>query len=226
MDKLSPEGRGMGAVNTIIVKHSDTGQRHLRGENTDWKGTRACRIDDDVEQIIDSKHGLVLGAGGAARAACYALQSLGTLQISIVNRTERRSEAMASLFPDIKLIMYESLDEASEASEVVKQQPLQAIVACAGGRSHRGHHTTGLVLNVRCWDSCGDGLPPDTNGNDEISRQSPGMEDLQWHRRAQTASIRAVRTWDGAGYTQVDYACHHAGGTATTPGLTALSCGV
>jgi len=126
MDELTAEARGVGAVNTILVRHSTTGRRTLKGDNTDWKGIRACITNSGVE-ISTSTSAMVLGAGGAARAACYALQSLGIAQVGIVNRTESKAKDMVSHFPNIQSSTYKSLEEASEDA---RQRPIQVIVAC------------------------------------------------------------------------------------------------
>ncbi len=91
VDEVSPEGRRIGAVNTIFVKPDG----RLVATNTDAYGFMA-----------NLKHGapsfrpplcpaLVLGAGGASRAICVALQDAGVPQITLTNRSIERAEALA-----------------------------------------------------------------------------------------------------------------------------------
>lgn len=61
------------------------------GDNTDVAG-----IVDPLEQqtTLQGKRALVLGAGGAARAAVFGLRSRGA-EVYLLNRTESRAEALA-----------------------------------------------------------------------------------------------------------------------------------
>ena len=86
IDEPDVDAHVIGAVNTVI---SCDGR--LYGHNTDWIGIR--------EPICDLRGGdaLVVGAGGAAAAAVYALQSL-EMDVTIANRTEKRGEVLAERF--------------------------------------------------------------------------------------------------------------------------------
>ncbi|MFK7601206.1 shikimate dehydrogenase [Deinococcus sp. SM5_A1] len=87
LDELTPAARAIGAVNTIIHKGGK-----LHGDNTDAPGFLAALADAEAP-----KGGLsvVLGAGGAARAAVYALKQAGH-EVLIVNRTHARAQALAA----------------------------------------------------------------------------------------------------------------------------------
>ncbi|GGL77276.1 shikimate dehydrogenase (NADP(+)) [Deinococcus aerolatus] len=87
LESLTPAARAIGAVNTIV--HMD-GQ--LRGDNTDAPGLLAALADADAPTGGLS---VVLGAGGAARAAVYALRQAGR-EVLIVNRTHARAQALAA----------------------------------------------------------------------------------------------------------------------------------
>ncbi|WP_082505558.1 shikimate dehydrogenase [Deinococcus sp. Leaf326] len=85
LDDLSPAARAIGAVNTVIHRSG-----RLLGENTDAPGLLAA-----LDEAGASAGGLsvVLGAGGAARAAVYALRSRGQAAM-VVNRTPERAAAL------------------------------------------------------------------------------------------------------------------------------------
>jgi shikimate dehydrogenase len=64
----------------------------LCGHNTDWKGAQGAV--KSAMPNLEGKHALVLGAGGAARAAAYGLKEAGAI-VSIWNRTPERAKAFA-----------------------------------------------------------------------------------------------------------------------------------
>ncbi len=90
LDRLTPEARRTGAVNTIV--HTNDG---LEGHNTDIPGfLRALRENSEFEP--SGKRVLLLGAGGAARAVAYALVEQGIAGLSIANRTVSRAQSLVS----------------------------------------------------------------------------------------------------------------------------------
>lgn len=86
MDRLAPEADAVGAVNTIVFE----GKRSF-GHNTDIDGIRgALRMFR-----VSRKSALLLGAGGAARAAACALGKEGWGPIWVSNRHLKRAEQLA-----------------------------------------------------------------------------------------------------------------------------------
>ena len=89
VDWLDPHAKAIGAVNTIVIEDNT-----IKGFNTDWLG-----IATPLKQMreLKNKQALVLGAGGAARAALYALKILGAT-VSISNRTNNKAQILAEQF--------------------------------------------------------------------------------------------------------------------------------
>ena len=85
---LSPDAAAIGAVNTIVR----CGGR-FHGSNTDWLGVRA-----PLAHLAGTGcRAAVLGAGGAAAAAAYALGSLG-MDVTVLARDAEKAGALASRF--------------------------------------------------------------------------------------------------------------------------------
>lgn len=99
LDELSPAARAIGAVNTIVQRAG-----WLTGDNTDAPGLLAALADAGYAPNAGADGALdvvVLGAGGAARAAVYAALSTGFLsggRVLVINRTPARAEALAQAF--------------------------------------------------------------------------------------------------------------------------------
>ncbi|KAJ4112175.1 hypothetical protein NW768_011754 [Fusarium equiseti] len=124
LDSVSEQGKNIRAINTVIV-HESNGKRTLHGENTDWIGIKRCILKSGTQDFASSS-ALVLGAGGAARAACYAIQTLGFQELIIVNRTLSKAEELSSHFSGLKTRAFSTLDEANMAGYT----NIRLIVAC------------------------------------------------------------------------------------------------
>jgi shikimate dehydrogenase len=92
LDEVDAKARMIGAVNTVVNKNG-----HLVGYNTDWKGITGS-LADDLDFHPHGKRVLVLGAGGASRAALVALAEKGAAWIGIANRTRSKAENLATVF--------------------------------------------------------------------------------------------------------------------------------
>ena len=89
LDRVEPPADQIGAVNTIIKARNK-----LVGYNTDAHGfMRALRGDAGFDP--SGKQGVVLGAGGAARAVAFVLLKAGANHLTIINRTLERVESLS-----------------------------------------------------------------------------------------------------------------------------------
>lgn len=101
LDEVSEAAEKIGAVNTVIVgTHPETGARRLIGDNTDWLGIlRPVKARLEVSGWAEGSGGvaLVVGAGGAAMGALFAMQQLG-LNVVVYNRTPLKAKELAGRF--------------------------------------------------------------------------------------------------------------------------------
>ena len=93
VDEVSPQAARIGAINTIFIKNG-----RLTGTNTDAYGFMAALEAGAPAYDLKSGPAVVIGAGGAARAVCFALQDAGCPDIRLVNRTLARAQALAHDF--------------------------------------------------------------------------------------------------------------------------------
>ena len=119
LDKISEEALAVGAVNTISLEDGD-----LVGYNTDVYGlSTALERVAGLQQFPECC--VVLGAGGAARAAVYALATRQEVRtVRVLNRTFARAESLAK---DMQKITGKYITAA-----VLDKDPLLAHLADAG----------------------------------------------------------------------------------------------
>jgi shikimate dehydrogenase len=87
--------RALGVANTLWLENGK-----LRADNSDVSGFVA-HLDDSIPGWDKkTKHAVVIGAGGAARAVVYGLKDRGVETITIVNRSRERAE---QLIKEIKI---------------------------------------------------------------------------------------------------------------------------
>ncbi|HJT65665.1 MAG TPA: shikimate dehydrogenase [Pyrinomonadaceae bacterium] len=101
LDWIEPEAQEIGAVNTIVVEGDK-----LRGYNTDVQG-----MIEPLRKRVGSLNGLsvaVIGAGGAARAAVWALKK-EQARVALFARTRPKVEALGREFD----LTFEPVQDAS-----------------------------------------------------------------------------------------------------------------
>jgi pentafunctional AROM polypeptide len=100
---VSDSARIIGAINTIVVRRPGCDTVDLYGDNTDWRGMvhtlENAGICDD-QDFTSRCSAVVVGSGGTARAAIFALHHLGYGQIYIVARSADSTQALIESFPD------------------------------------------------------------------------------------------------------------------------------
>ena len=93
VDEVTPAARAIGAVNTVVRR----GGRYL-GDNTDAPGF--VRSLEDAGVQLSGANVVVLGAGGAARAAVVGLADAGAAEIRVLSRRPEQSEALCQSLAD------------------------------------------------------------------------------------------------------------------------------
>jgi len=115
----SHHAKAIGAVNTLLPLRAlpdgspqfllnQASQRNRAGsvlawygDNTDWAGIVTClRRNASPRNVVQPSKttGLVIGAGGMARAAIYAMIQLGCRKIFLYNRTVEHADTVAAHF--------------------------------------------------------------------------------------------------------------------------------
>lgn len=103
LKEIDPVAEAIGAVNTLV--RTDGG---YKGYNTDYKGLRRAL---EAEGVTIWNYDVVLvGAGGAARAAGFMCGEAGVKHLAILNRTQEKAEALAAdirrVFPKMEITCY------------------------------------------------------------------------------------------------------------------------
>lgn len=102
LDEIAPDAQRIGAVNTVVNR-----QGRLIGYNTDAPGFLRA-LHETLDFSPKEKEVVLIGAGGAARAALVALAQEGATKIVVANRSLDRATALIDKysheFPATELI--------------------------------------------------------------------------------------------------------------------------
>ena len=120
LDTLSPAGRIIGAINTVVPVIKTDGGIELYGENTDWVGIQRVILAKSTRKWTVSDVALIIGAGGTARAAIYALYRLGVGKILVYNRTHETAKTVIAGFPiSFNIHIVEDLKDLEKESPAI-----------------------------------------------------------------------------------------------------------
>jgi shikimate dehydrogenase len=124
LDEVSPDAAAIGAVNTVVIENG-----RAVGHNTDWTGfAKSLQYG-----LPDAGLGKVLlvGAGGAGSAVCYALLSLGAEQVIVTDIRGGSADALADSLGKrfgrerIRTVAHEHVAEVLSAADgVVNATPV------------------------------------------------------------------------------------------------------
>jgi shikimate dehydrogenase len=90
-DEATPRAKAIGAANTLTFEPQPGSRVRVHADNTD-----APALIDALPFSPAGKTALVLGAGGSARAAIWALIDAGAKEVRVWNRTPERAERLAA----------------------------------------------------------------------------------------------------------------------------------
>jgi shikimate dehydrogenase len=111
VDELSPDAAALGAVNSVVLG----AEGRLVGHNTDPAGVSGALSSRGFSPA--GKRCLVIGSGGAGKAAARALVSAGA-RVTVANRTRERAEELASRF-GCEAAGLDRLSELARASDLI-----------------------------------------------------------------------------------------------------------
>ncbi|MDE6378641.1 MAG: shikimate dehydrogenase [Duncaniella sp.] len=97
LDGLSDDAAAIGAVNVIRMEPSPQGVRRV-GYNSDVVGFR-----ESLRPLLGARHkrALVLGTGGASKAVCHGLATLGVEPVRVSREAGRGDLTYADLTPEV-----------------------------------------------------------------------------------------------------------------------------
>lgn len=110
LDALERPAAELGAVNTVVRAGS-----RLVGHNTDVLGFRRA-----LERVSAARprRALVLGAGGAARAAAYALRELGS-EVAISARRPDQADRLSRVVQGVQTVPWDSRSVCAEGCDLI-----------------------------------------------------------------------------------------------------------
>ena len=97
--EIDPVAKAIGAVNTLVRMEPEEGPDGenfscgYKGYNTDYMGLKQALTEMGIE--LSEMAVILIGAGGAARAAGFMCGDAGVRKLCILNRTKERAELLA-----------------------------------------------------------------------------------------------------------------------------------
>jgi len=187
-DGASDAASAIGAANTLTFASDGT----VAAENTDAPGL--------ISALGSSPRGLralVLGAGGSARAAAWALREAGASEVSVWNRTSERARTLARDLGVRAVGKPEPADLLINCTSVGLQGPAAPVPSGRHGRSAAMSSLAESETLGQLGETLGQlGLTPEAVG------EYPYVVDMVYQAEGPTpliaaASARGARTLDG-----------------------------
>ena len=125
LDELDPLAITLGACNNVYL----TKEGKLRGTNTDWRGIKGCLLSGtrSGKNEGNGKPALIIGAGGASRAAVYALfAELGCGDLYVVNRD---AQEVADLLSDAQAYASSSSSRQPKLTHITSVSQAESLPA-------------------------------------------------------------------------------------------------
>ena len=125
VDELDAVSKSIGAISCVVVRPDGS----LAGTNNDCYGFIQSIKEEQPRWRADAGPGIVIGAGGGARAVCYALAEEGAKEIRILNRTFERAKKIVEDFGGpIKALPWEQRHEVLEGAAIVVNTTSQGML--------------------------------------------------------------------------------------------------
>lgn len=116
VDKVDEKARKIGAVNTVYFEKGK-----MIGSNTDGIGFLTHLKQTTKNWKAENGPAVIIGAGGAARAALVSLLDDGVTEIRLTNRTKERAENVVKEIGDkrIRIIDWDAREDALDGAALV-----------------------------------------------------------------------------------------------------------
>src|SRR5213593_548567 len=125
VDEVDTVAKNIGAISCVVVRLDGS----LAGTNNDCYGFIQSIRQEQPGWRADAGPAVVLGAGGGARAVCYALAEAGAKAIRLVNRTFDRAKKIAEDFAGpINPLPWEQRHEALQDAAMVVNTTSQGML--------------------------------------------------------------------------------------------------
>ncbi len=125
VDEVDTVSKKIGAISCVVVRPDGS----LAGTNNDCYGFIQSIRHEQPGWRADSGPSVVVGAGGGARAVCYALVEAGAKAIRLVNRTFDRAKKIAEDFGGpIDALSWEQRHDALEDAAMVVNTTSQGML--------------------------------------------------------------------------------------------------
>jgi pentafunctional AROM polypeptide len=134
LDDVGPEVKLIGAINTIVPQETtdESGKVSVKliGHNTDFQGMVLVLRNAGAQGGTGSQSGLIIGGGGTARAAIFALHSMDYTPIYLVGRSPEKMKQLTESFPaDYDLRIIPSVSDVSKVCDTLPSVAIGTIPA-------------------------------------------------------------------------------------------------